>query len=324
MTMADEVAESDRKSQLPPDNEQLAGNLEKVSNLLSAQGADRFRVEAYHRAAETLRRLERPAWQIYQVEGVEGLDKLPGVGRSIARALQQLIRGGRWSLLHRLQGDDVAERAFASVPNIGPRLARRIHAALGIETLVELQAAAWDGRLAGIPGMGDKRVQAVRESLAGRGRPSRPRAITDFQQEPPESERQREPGKEVDDNVFDLTDEIGIGELLSVDAEYRTKAESNSLPRVTPRRFNPTAAAWLPVLHTQRGDHHYTALFSNTAHAHAMGTTHDWVVIYLENHQQRGQHGRWTVITSRLGKLKGKRIVRGRENDCAKYYESEV
>ena len=80
------------------------------------------------------------------------------------------------------------------------------------------------------------------------------------------------------------------------------------------------ASEWLPVLHTDRGEAHYPAVFSTTDHALAMGTTHDWVVIYLEDHNHRGQHGRWTVITSRFGKLKGRRIVRGREQECAEFY----
>jgi hypothetical protein len=214
-----------------------------------------------------------------------------------------MIRGGRWPLLERLQGNDVAEQAFASVPNIGPKLAKRIHDELGIETLAELQAAAWDGSLNKMPGFGEKRIRAVRESLAARGRRS-------------DSTRQARLFQDEDD----LTSEIPVAELLEIDDEYRFKASQNELPRIAPRRFNPAAETWLPILHIDRGQRHYTALFSNTEHAHAMGTTHDWVVIYLEDHNHRGQHGRWTVITSRFGKLRGRRIVRGRENECEEFY----
>jgi putative hydrolase len=70
------------------------------------------------------------------------------------------------------------------------------------------------------------------------------------------------------------------------------------------------------VLHTQRGTRHYTALFSNTARAHELGTTHDWVVIYRDD----DDHGRWTVITAQYGRLRGHRIVRGREQECARHY----
>ncbi len=311
--MIKEPADSQTSDQPgPPSNPQLAESLAKVADLLEAQGANRFRVAAYRRAADALQKFEQPVWRIYQTSGLEGLEELPCIGRTISRALQQMIRGGRWALLERLQGKHVVEDAFASVPNIGPKLAKRIHDELGIETLVELQAAAWDGRLRRLPGMGEKRIRAVRESLAARGRQA------EFQHVQGESQQR----------FFaegnDLTAEITVEELLDIDQEYRDQAARGKLPRVAPRRHNPTAEKWLPILHTDREDRHYTALFSNTGHAHALGTTHDWVVIYLEDHQHRGQHGRWTVITSQFGKLKGRRIVRGRESECLDYYQRQA
>lgn len=312
MNSSTDTENKQTQSALPPTNSDMAEKLERVSTLLSAQGANRFRAEAYHRAAEMLSELETPAWQIYEADGIEGLDSLPGVGRTISRVLQQLIRGGRWPLLKRLQGDDVAEMSFASVPNIGAKLAQRIHNELEIETLAELQAAAWDGRLAKLPGMGEKRIRAVRESLAARGRYPGTTSSTE------KAELQQV------EHLYDLSYEIPIDEIIDIDDEYRFRAKNGDLPRATPKRFNPTAEAWLPILHTQRGDRHYTALFSNTEHAHAMGTTHDWVVIYLEDHNNHGQHGRWTVITSQFGKLKGQRIVRGREKQCAEFYRKRL
>jgi hypothetical protein len=90
---------------------------------------------------------------------------------------------------------------------------------------------------------------------------------------------------------------------------------------VAPRRFNPTRQAWLPILHTHRGHRNYTALYSNTARAHELGATRDWVVIFLEDGESQSQ---WTVITARYGRLRRRRIIRGRESECAKYYELEI
>jgi putative hydrolase len=105
--------------------------------------------------------------------------------------------------------------------------------------------------------------------------------------------------------------------LLDVDREYRAKAAADRLPRIAPKRFNPQGEAWLPVLHTQRGKHDYTALFSNTARAHELGTTHDWVVIYRDDADGAGQ---WTVVTAWFGALQGQRVVRGREAECEAHY----
>lgn len=112
-------------------------------------------------------------------------------------------------------------------------------------------------------------------------------------------------------------DEPSIEQLLSIDAEYRKKAANNELAQIAPRQFNPTGEEWLPILHARRNKWHYTAAFSNTAHAHQEGMTHDWVII----HRDAGEHsGHWTVITSQFGKLKSRRIVRGREPECLAFY----
>jgi putative hydrolase len=104
-----------------------------------------------------------------------------------------------------------------------------------------------------------------------------------------------------------------VSELLDVDREYREKAAAGQLQRLAPRRFNPSAEAWLPILHTRRGSRRYTALFSNTARAHRAGKTRDWVVLYGDD--GGGEH-RSTVITAGYGPLTGRRVVAGREEEC--------
>jgi putative hydrolase len=91
----------------------------------------------------------------------------------------------------------------------------------------------------------------------------------------------------------------------------------DTLKKIAPRRFNPSGDAWLPVLHTTRGARHYTALFSNTARAHEQRKTGDWVVLY---HDGRDGERQCTIITSEFGRLKGLRIVRGREDECEDHY----
>lgn len=45
--------------------------------------------------------------------------------------------------------------------------------------------------------------------------------------------------------------------------------------------------------------------------------TDDWVVIYY--HKDAGEE-QCTVVTDQKGPLKGKRVIRGREIECADYY----
>lgn len=270
-------------------NEDVAGRLEEIARLLAGQGANPFRVRAYHRAAETLRRLPEPVSHILGQKGLEGLQSLPGVGESIARAIRDVLAHGRLAILERLRGESDPIALLASVPGIGRTLADRLHHELGIDTLEDLEAAAHDGRLEHILGFGHKRLAGIRDSLAHRLSRVRPPAASPNDGRP------------------------SVEEILDVDREYREKAAAGRLVKIAPRRFNPSRVAWLPILHTERGPRHYTALFSNTARAHALGKTHDWVVIYCDD--ARGER-QCTVITSERGRLKGHRIVRGREDEC--------
>lgn len=274
-------------------NADIAARLEEVASVLEAQDANPYRVNAYRRAATTIRNQAHPVSEIVEQNGIEGLDDLPGIGESLSRAIFQMVKTGTLPMLERLRGESDPVEMLSSVSGIGKKLAERLYDDLGIHSLEELEAAAHDGRLREIAGFGEKRVSGIRDSLASRlGGVRKPL--------PPV-----------------LTTEPTVSEILAVDSDYRRQAEQDTLPKITPRRFNPKHEAWLPVLHTTRGDRHYTALFSNTGRAHQENKTHDWVVIYYDGGQRERQ---CTVITSMFGPLEGKRIVRGRESECSAYY----
>ena len=273
------------------DNQAVADKLDEVASLLEAQRANRFRVEAYRAGARTVRELSRPAAEILEEEGVDGLEALPAIGETLARAIRTMVRTGSLPQLDRLRGETDPESLFRTLPGIGPALAERIHHELHVDSLEDLEAAAYDGRLASTPGFGSKRLEGIRAALSARLR--RVRRSSARTSEPP------------------------VEEILDVDREYREKASAGDLPTIAPRRMNPSGEAWLPILHTRRGGRDYTALFSNTPLAHRLGRTRDWVVVYPEN--GAGQRP-FTVVTERRGPLEGRRVVRGRERECRAVY----
>jgi hypothetical protein len=278
------------------ENRALAVRLERIAELLDAQAANPFRVNAYRRAAGTVRSCPEPIVDLFAREGIEGLERLPAIGKSIASLLREHARSGRISLLARLAGDVSAEEVLATVPGVGPTLAHRVHEALGAETLEDLECASHDGRLAALAGFGPRRVAGIaaavgvmlgdasRQRARAQGRPPRPSAQT----------------------------------YLAVDAEYRSRASAGTLARIAPRRFNPERRAWLPILHTERDGWHMTALYSNSARAHRFSRTDDWVVIYAD---RDGQHDQCTVVSERHG-ASWVRVIRGRELDCAELERS--
>lgn len=267
-------------------NEAIVTRLREAAQLLEQQKANPFRVRAFRRAADTIAGLPEDVGEVVTRGGPEALRGLPCIGPGIAAAVHEILATGRWGMLERLRGTLDPEHLLRSVPGVGRVLASRIHDVLQVDSLEALESAAHDGSLASVPGMGARRVAMIRSTLAGmlgRRRHLAPAA------------------------------EPSVAMLLDVDEEYRNKVKAGRLARIAPHRFNPSGTRWLPVLHTERGPWHFTALFSNTARAHELGRTRDWVVVYFRtDHEVEGQH---TIVTETQGPLAGKRVVRGRESE---------
>jgi len=269
-------------------NKQAAEIFRECAGILQHQAANPFRVNAYVRAANVLDALQDDVRELLDREGTDGLVKLPGIGEGLAAAIDEIARTGRLSQLDRLRGEASPEALFQTLPGVGRKLAEDIHETLHVDSLEALENAAHDGSLLTVPGIGERRAAAIRAGLAvmlGRGRPRRRR-------------HGRLPAVRL---------------LLEIDAEYRKRAAAGELPKIAPKRFNPEGRAWLPILHAEREGWHFTALFSNTARAHDLGRTDDWVVIYFydDDHQE----GQCTVVTETRGPREGERVVRGRENE---------
>jgi DNA polymerase (family 10) len=274
------------------DNATIAQKLLEYAAYLEGREGNIYRVRAYRQAAQTVLALARPVKEVLVAEGRAGLEALPGIGSHLSYTLEGLVRTGEFRTLGRDNGHVDPERLLTTLPGVGPQLARRIHDQLGITTLEELERAAHDGRLGAI-GIGPKRLRGLRDALAGR--------LTRY--------RQMEP----------VRGEPSVADLLAVDEEYREGAEQSHLPTIAPRRFNPENEPWLPLFHVRRGGWRYRALFSNTALAHRLNQTRDWVVIYFDDGFSSGQR---TVVTETRGDLRGLRVVRGRESECREHYRA--
>ncbi len=275
-------------------NRWIAARLRDVADLLEQQGANPFRTGAYRRAAGTLDTLQRNAGDIVAHEGVEGLIELPHIGKSIASAIVEMIQTGRWLQLERLRGSTDPLMLFRTIPGIGPKLAADMETHLHAETLEDLEAAAYDGRLDEVPGIGPRRVTAIRQALAS-------------------LLQRRRVGK-----MSEVTKLPDIAYLLDVDREYREMSKAGKLPLIQPRRFASDEGACLPIYHAQRGNWHFTALYSNTPRAHELGRTRDWVVIYF--HADSEPEAQCTVVTEHFGPLRGLRVVRGREQESGQFH----
>jgi hypothetical protein len=285
-----------------PTNDQIADVLDRIADLLEMKNANRFRIQAYRDAAQTVRPTDELVVERAWEDGDDALKELPNIGEGIARVITSYVHTGRSDFLDQLEGEVAPGKLFTRVPGIGDELARRIAEQLDISTLEGLEQAAYDGRLQEVEGFGSRRVRNVRVSLAGMLSTA--------------AQRRRREGGEGEKPP----EEPSVGILLDVDEDYRRKAEAGKLRKIAPKRFNPEGEAWLPILNTDRRGWHFTALYSNTARAHELNKTDDWVVLYYERDGEKGQA---TVVTETRGPLEGKRVVRGREAECRRFYEEQ-
>lgn len=272
------------------ENADIASRLQVYASLLEQQGDDAFRVRAYQEAADHVGAMPVALRDIFAQDGLPGLIAQPKIGRGIAAAIAEMLTSGRWSQLERLQGDTAAAQLFMTIPGIGPSLARRLADDEDIETLEELEIALQPGGRP-IPGFGRRRRQLVLSQVGERlGRIRTARRGLGSVTPPP------------------------VGLLLDADRLYRVRAAADKLRLIIPKRFNPEGKAWLPIMHARRDDWHLTLMWSNTARAHELGKTRDWLVVYFRKDGQPEE--RCTIVTETRGPLAGQRVVRGREAEC--------
>jgi DNA polymerase (family 10) len=151
-------------------NRQLAETFTLVADLLEIKGEIVYKTLAYRKASESLMGLGREASE-YWKEGK--LQEIPGVGKAIAEKIDELLQTGKLGFLERLKQEVPPSLAeWLPIPGLGPKRTAMIWKTLGISTFAELEAAAKEGKLRDLPGMGEKSEAAILEGIASLSRRS--------------------------------------------------------------------------------------------------------------------------------------------------------
>ncbi len=75
-------------------NKKIAKILYKIEELLNIKGVA-FKPQAYHKAAHVLENLKQDVSEIYKEKGRKGLEEIQGIGKSIAKKIEEYIRKGQ-------------------------------------------------------------------------------------------------------------------------------------------------------------------------------------------------------------------------------------
>jgi DNA polymerase (family 10) len=135
-------------------NQEVAGLLEKIGDLLEAKDESTFRIAAYRNAAREIAAMPEDIAEIWRAGRLE---EIPGVGESIASKIDEFLRTGRLAYLETLEKTLAPGiETLLAVPGLGPRRIKTLNQRLGITSLADLARAAREHRLAGLPGFGLK------------------------------------------------------------------------------------------------------------------------------------------------------------------------
>lgn len=145
-------------------NEDIAAIFGRVADLLEIRGDNIHRVLSYRRASETLAELGRELRDLQEAGELTGI---PGIGATLAAKIEELLQTGELEFYKRLTAE-IPESLLEllRVDGLGPKRVKLIYESLHISTLAELAAAAREGKLRDLPGMGAKSEEKILKGIA--------------------------------------------------------------------------------------------------------------------------------------------------------------
>jgi DNA polymerase (family 10) len=143
-------------------NKEVAEILRRIADMLEIKGEIVYKALAYRRAADNIEYLGQDIEDVWR-EGK--LLEIPGVGKSLAEKLDELLRTGKMSFYEELKEEiPPGVVSLLQVPEVGPKTAKLVWEKLGITSIQELERAAREGKLRTLPGLG---VKSEAKILAG-------------------------------------------------------------------------------------------------------------------------------------------------------------
>src|SRR5215475_10342719 len=141
----------------------IARALREMAGLLDASGQETFKARAYARGAGVLERLDA---DLGELVARRRLTTLPGIGTALASMITELYQTGRSQALEeQRQRVPAVALELSRIPRLGLDKIAALHAALGVKTLDDLEAACVAGRVRSVKGMGEKAERRILEAI---------------------------------------------------------------------------------------------------------------------------------------------------------------
>jgi DNA polymerase (family 10) len=144
--------------------EEMAKVLERIALLMELKGENPFKVRAYRQGAETVLAMEGDVAELAKQDGLKGVK---GIGEALREKLGELAKTGQLGFYENLRSEfpDSVFDLF-DVQGLGPKKIKAMYDALGVDSLEKLKAACEEGKVAALPGFGEKTQSKILDSMA--------------------------------------------------------------------------------------------------------------------------------------------------------------
>lgn len=144
-------------------NQELAAIFERIADALTIKGETGFRVLAYRKASRVLNELTE---SIEDLDRQGRLEQVPGLGAGLIKKAREFLATGRVAKLEEAtRGLPPGLFEMLKIQGVGPKTVKLAFEQLGITDVEGLKKAIADGRLAGLPGMGEKRSANILQGI---------------------------------------------------------------------------------------------------------------------------------------------------------------
>ena len=147
-------------------NQELAQIFYKIASFLEMEGVT-FKSLAYKKAALVLENLGEDIAQVYQEGGTAALEKMPGIGKSIAQKIEEYLNKGKIKYYEKLRKKvPIKIEELTAVEGLGPKMVKALYQKLGVKNLKDLTVAAKSHEIASLPGFGEKTAKNILAGIA--------------------------------------------------------------------------------------------------------------------------------------------------------------
>jgi len=140
-------------------NTEIADIFDKIADALEFKGDLVFKVNAYRKAARVLREYSGDITSIHPSE-------IEGIGKGMAEKIEEYLKTGRIKKYEEVISD-IPEGLLEllNIPNLGPKTLQLLYKELGVKNITDLERVIDEGKIAHLPGMGEKKEENIKKGL---------------------------------------------------------------------------------------------------------------------------------------------------------------